>query len=200
MKIPLVPLFLLLLSCDGRPPAAENASGALTVDPRPSPTAPPDQGGKRMAAPPDRRAKGMTGGLPDDRTPVAEAPFAETSAQGAANVVRTYYALLEQGEYGDAWRLWSGGGAASGMSERAFAASFAGYREFHARIGAPGAIHGAAGSLYVEVPVRVHGRMKDGRPFDMAGPVTLRRVNDVPGSTAEQRLWHISGSGVRPRP
>jgi hypothetical protein len=25
----------------------------------------------------------------------------------------------------------------------------------------------------------------------MTGPVTLRRVNDVPGSTEDQRRWHI---------
>ena len=52
----------------------------------------------------------------------------------------------------------------------------------------------------VEVPVQVYGRLADGRPFNMLGPMTLRRVNDVPGSTAEQRRWHIAESGVRPRP
>ena len=52
----------------------------------------------------------------------------------------------------------------------------------------------------VEVPVVVYGRLKSGEPVHMKGPVTLRRVNDVPGSTAEQRRWHISQSGIRPRP
>lgn len=145
-------------------------------------------------------APGTPGGLPDGRTPVSEAPFAATSAQGAADVVQTYYALLGDGQYGKAWRLWSGGGEASGMGEQAFADSFAKYVQYDAQVGAPGEIEGAAGSLYVEVPVVVYGRLKSGEDVHMAGPVTLRRVNDVPGSTAEQRRWHISASGVRPRP
>jgi hypothetical protein len=35
----------------------------------------------------------------------------------------------------------------------------------------------------------------------MAGRATLRRVNDVPGSTAAQRRWHIQtiDAGARPQ-
>ena len=160
----------------------------------------PDNALPAEPAPLDPPAPGEPGGLADDRTPVSEAPFSETSAQGAANVVQTYYALLEEGKYGEAWRLWSGQGEASGMSEADFAASFGRYREYHAQVGAPGRIEGAAGSLYVEVPVQVYGRLANGEPFNMLGPVRLRRVNDVPGSTPEQRRWHIAASGVRPRP
>jgi hypothetical protein len=144
-------------------------------------------------------APGTPGGMPDDRTPVPEAPFGETSAQGAANVVQTYFGLIESGRFGEAWRLWSDGGKASGMSEVAFAASFARYAEYHAQIGAPSRIEGAAGSLYVEVPVVVYGRLKNGGEVHMSGPFTLRRSNDVPGSTAEQRSWHIHASGLKPR-
>lgn len=155
-----------------------------------------------MPAPPPLGppAPGEPGGLPDDRTPVSEAPFTPQSAQGAANVVQTYYALIEAGKYGEAWKLWSDGGRASGMSEAEFAASFDKYGEYHANIGAPGRIEGAAGSLYVEVPVQVYGRLKSGAEFNMLGPVTLRRVNDVPGSTAEQRRWHIARADIQPRP
>ena len=67
-------------------------------------------------------------------------------------------------------------------------------------IGAPGEIEGAAGSLYVEVPVQVYGRLRSGEPFNMLGPVRLRRCNQVPGCTDEQRRWRIADSGVRPRP
>src|SRR6185312_11985810 len=94
---------------------------------------------------------GTPGGLPDDRTPVSEAPFSETSAQGAANVLQTYYALIEAHHYREAWRLWGDGGRASGMSAAGFAASFERYANYRAQIGAPGRIEGAAGSLYVEV-------------------------------------------------
>ena len=138
------------------------------------------------------------GPLNNDRTPVSEAPFTETSAQGAANVVQTYYALLEAGHYPDARRLWSGVGEASGKTEAAFADSFRRFREYHAEVGAPGQIEGAAGSLYVDVPVRVYGRLRNGQSFEKRGTVTLRRANDVPGSTADQRRWHIARMDVAP--
>jgi hypothetical protein len=151
---------------------------------RPSPPAEPPA----LVQPP---VPGTPGGLPDDRRPIPEAPFAATSAQGAANVVQSYYALLEAGRFGEARRLWSGAGEASGTSETDFAASFARYEDYHARIGAPGTIEGAAGSSYVEVPVVHYGRVKNGQAFSRKAIVTLRRVNDVPGSSAEDRRWHI---------
>ncbi len=137
---------------------------------------------------------------PAGRASLSEASFSPTSAQGAANVVQTYYALLEARQYDQAYALWSDGGKASGMSEAAFAASFDIYDEYHANVGPAGRVEGAAGSLHVEVPVQVYGRLKRGGAFNMRGPLRLRRVNDVPGSTAEQRRWHIAESGIRPRP
>lgn len=137
-------------------------------------------------------------------TPLAslpESPFTPDSAQGAANVVQTYYALLEARNYRQAWRLWDDDGRASGMTAEAFAASFAKYRVYHASIGAPGRIDAGAGQRHVAVPVRVYGTLKAGNsPFAMAGPVTLHRVGDIDGATAAQRNWRISASGVRPRP
>ena len=135
---------------------------------------------------------------PPDRTPVSEAPFTETSAQGAANVVQTYYALIEGGRAADAWRLWGGGGEASNLSQAAFAERLRRYRDYHAEVFAPGEMEGAAGSSYVDVPVRTYGHSADGRAFSRRGTVTLRRVNDVPGSTAEQRRWHLYRSDVEP--
>jgi hypothetical protein len=138
--------------------------------------------------------------LPDDRTPVSEAPFTPTSAQGAANVVQTYYALLGEQRYGDAWKLWTQGGQGSGMSEEAFTASFAQYESYNANIGAPGRIEGAAGSLFVSVPVVIYGRKKSGEEVHELGEATLRRVNDVPGSTPEQRAWHLFKIDLKPSP
>lgn len=134
---------------------------------------------------------GTPGGLPDDRTPISEAPFTATSAQGAANVVQIYYALLSEHRYEDAWKLWTQGGNGSGMSAEAFAASFGPYESYNANIGAPGAIEGAAGSLFVDVPVVIYARRNSREEVHESGAVTLRRVNDVPGSTDEQRRWHI---------
>jgi hypothetical protein len=145
-------------------------------------------------------APGTPGGLPDDRTPISEARFAETSAQGAANVVQHYFALLEQRRYAEARRLWGDEGAASGMDAAAFAAGFARFSEYHAQIGAPGEIEGACGSLYVEVPVVAYGRLRSGAEYHARGTIGLRRVNDVPGSTPAQRRWHIAGSDLEATP
>jgi hypothetical protein len=153
-------------------------------------------GGAYPAAEP--KPPGSPGGLADDRTPLAEGKLAPNSAQAAANVLQTYFALLETRRFADAWRLWSDGGRASGMSAEAFAASFDDYDSYHAQIGAPGRIEGAAGSLYVDVPVQVYARRKDGREVHRLGTATLRRVNDVPGASAEQLSWRIAALKLGP--
>jgi len=193
----------LLLACSG--PAgraagngaqrAANASPEAQAAPAVPPSPLPGSDGDRPAAP---AAPGTPAGLPDEGTPVSEAPFAATSAQGAADVVQTYYALVEAGRYADARRLWGAGSEGGGPSDTAFAAGFARYAEYHAQVGAPGAIEGAAGSSYVEVPVSLYGRLKAGAAFRQAATVTLRRVNDVPGSTPAQRRWHIVRIQAKP--
>jgi membrane-bound inhibitor of C-type lysozyme len=134
---------------------------------------------------------GAPGGLADDRTPPAEGPITATSAQGAAQVVQSYYALLESGRRAEAWKLWSAGSPDRAADAQAFSRSFEPYADYHAQVGAPGGIEGAAGSLYVEVPVVIYGRRTSGAELHQSGKVTLRRINDVPGATPEQRLWRI---------
>lgn len=184
-------LLALLAGCGQSPdretPPANEVSAAQA--PAPAPAAPVP------SAQPD-----LPEGVSADRTPLDERPQPPQSAQGAATVVETYFALLADHKYGEAWRLWANDGQASGMSEQAFADSFANYARYYAEVYAPGAIEGAAGSLYVEVPAKVTGSLKDGTPIRLDGLMTLRRVNDVPGSTADQRKWHISASGLKPRP
>lgn len=141
---------------------------------------------------------GAPGGLPDDRTPVSEASFTPTSAQGAANVAQTYYALLGEKKFAEAWKLWGDGGKASGQTADQFARGFENYAQFNAQVGGPGPIEGAAGSLFVEVPVVIYGRLKDGEEVHESGKAVLRRVNDVPGSTAEQRAWRIARIELKP--
>lgn len=124
---------------------------------------------------------GAPGGLPDDRAPLDERPAQEGSAQAAATVVETYYALLESGRTLEAAKLRS-----DGVEE-----DLRSLATLSAQVGRPGALEGAAGSLYVETPVVVFGRLASGEAFFKSGKVTLRRVNNVPGSTAEQRRWRI---------
>lgn len=184
-----------LAACSsGLPPAADNMANETA--PAESNQAAPAQSEQTPAnetleplAPP---APGQPGGLPDDRTPVREARFTPESAQGAADVVQTYYALIESGRYAQAWALWSDGGKASGGDATAFGERFTPYSEYHANIGAPGKIEAGAGQRYVTVPVQVYGRSRaTGKPFYQLGDVTLHRTGDIDGASREQRAWRI---------
>ena len=166
---------LLLAACSVQSEAERPVAGEGRPEASPAPVAPVPQAPRPSPAP--------------KRDLVSEAPFTADSAQGAANFVQTYYALIEARKFGEAHKLW---GPASDLADGTFADRFTGYREYHAEVGAPGEIEGAAGSLYVEVPVRTYGVTMRGERFEVPGIVTLRRVNNVDGATAEQRRWHIA--------
>lgn len=51
-------------------------------------------------------------------------------------------------------------------------------------------IQGAAGSQYFETTITVDAVTEDGNPIRFEGPITLKRVNDVPGATDEELAWH----------
>jgi membrane-bound inhibitor of C-type lysozyme len=174
--------------------ALQTPAEAAAAPPLPRPTAQP------APAPPASPSSATA----DEMTPTDERPAAPGSAADAANVVQTYYALIEAGQYRQAWALWDRGGAASGATRTAFAARFAPYRDYHAEIGAPGPIDAGAGQRYVEVPVRVYGhRLDHGRPFVGAGKVILHRTAAIDGATAQQRSWRISAADIpteRPMP
>lgn len=148
-------------------------------------------------APLDPPAPGTPGGLPDDRTPVSEAAFTPDSAQGAANVVQTYYALIGEKKYAQAFALREPGSG----NAKAFAAGFAAYSEYHANIGAPGAIDAGAGQRYVTVPVQVYARLERGAvPVYQIGTVTLHRAGAIDGATPAQRSWRIRDIALKPAP
>jgi hypothetical protein len=121
--------------------------------------------------------------------PLAEpkGPIDPKSAEAAGQVVQHYGALIEQGRWSESWQLWSDPAAA-----RQFDRNWRDDSEVHLEIGDLRDPEGAAGSIYISEPVTFYGKTKDGASFRRAAEVTLRRVNDVPGSTAEQRRWHIA--------
>jgi len=45
--------------------------------------------------------------------------------------------------------------------------------------------------MYTAVPVVFYGQSRKGQALRLPASITLRRVNDVPGSTERQRQWHI---------
>lgn len=143
---------------------------------------------------------GQPGGLADDKTPTSEAPFTPDSPQGAANVVQTYYALIGEGKYAEAWKLWGNDGKASGQpTADAFAASFGKYSEYRANIGAPGREDAGAGQRYVTVPVQPYARLKDGKAAYWIGSVVLHRTV-MDGAPASEKAWQIQSIDLKPAP
>ena len=112
--------------------------------------------------------------------------FDPKSPQAAGQVVQHYGALIEQRRFPEAEQLWNDEGSAKDFTSDLMRAP-----EVHVEIGKPGDMEGAAGSSYVTVPAVFYGKDTAGAPFRRPADIILRRVNDVPGSTEEQRRWHI---------
>jgi hypothetical protein len=126
--------------------------------------------------------------------PVGAAPPGQ-GVSAAVGVVRAYYAAVSRHDYRAAFALWHG--------RQSYARFRRGYAQtVRATVTpiAPFDSEGAAGSVYATVKVRVDALLRSGRYQHFVGSYTLRRVNDVPGSTAAQRRWHIVGAYLAPVP
>ncbi len=104
-------------------------------------------------------------------------------------VVGKYAELLATGRYADAYALWDP--EATTLSTEKFVNQFDQFDTVDAAIGRIGPAEGAAGSIYDEVQLTLSGKTTAGENYVLTGPVTVKRVNDVPGSTVEQRRWRI---------
>lgn len=124
--------------------------------------------------------------VPTSSLPEPQGPIDPKSSEAAGQVVQHYGALIEEGKFAEAATYWS-----NPQSAADFAQQLKPYREIHLTIGDLGAQEGAAGSIYITEPVSLYGKTKEGGDFTRRAVVTLRRVNDVPGSSAEQRRWRI---------
>ncbi|WP_165842902.1 MliC family protein [Phenylobacterium deserti] len=123
------------------------------------------------------------GGTPKPTTP---APATQDPGAEAAGVARAWFARAAAGRATDA--DWTEAGQAS---RAALLEQMAAFETLAAEVGPPGAVQGAAGSLYVEMPLSLNGRLKAGGETERTGKVVMRRINDVPGSTGAQRRWRI---------
>jgi hypothetical protein len=178
--------FLLFSGCQKTPEQLEptNQQNAPVA---PAPSIRTNQVAPAPLPAPSPPEPGTSGGLPDDRTPLPEpkGPIDPKSAEAAGQVVQHFGALIEQKRFAEAEKLW--GHAATANKETA---ELKRYSEAHLQIGKPTDMEGAAGSVYITVPVVLYGTL-DGKTVHRSGNVILRRVNDVPGSTEAQRRWHI---------
>ena len=186
LSIQILAPLLVISACSVESPPAGNATEAPGTESA-EPLSPPEPG--------------TSGGLPIQAgTPASEpdGPIDPKSAEGAAQVLQSFGALIEQKRFGEARRLWAGSAPQSRMSDAEFAAQYSDYSEVHLQVGAPGDLEGAAGTIYVDIPVVLYGRLANGRQFGRPATATLRRANDVPGSTEEQRRWHIANIDFKP--
>lgn len=136
---------------------------------------------------------------PPHMDPDAPPPPGENTPQGAVRRALEYCDALATRRFGDAYRLWSDNGRASGLSEADFARKYANVNISDCQFSEAGEMQGAAGSIYIEVPTIMRGTTKAGTPLRIEGPIVLRRVNDVDGSTAEQRRWHVARAEFPPQ-
>lgn len=110
-------------------------------------------------------------------------------------MLASYAGLVEEKRWADARRLWT-----EGSDTAAIEARLRQFERLKVDVDDAGPIEGAAGSIYIEIPLRLTGTTKSGEPQSLAGTATLRRVNDVPGSSEVQRRWHIYRLDLQPRP
>lgn len=121
-----------------------------------------------------RCAKTTTKNLPDALS---------VNGVNAADAVQRYFELLAADRVDEARRLRVTDDGHDELARR-----LAGFANGDIAVGPAGRVEGAAGSLYVNVPVTMTGDTAD-----RFGNVTLRRSNNVPGATPEQRSWRIFG-------
>lgn len=185
-----------LLSACGGPPRRANEQISSTTDNGMAAVASVDQ-------PPSANDEGAAVAVPQAAaaTAASVAPgddmAIDDSARGAVNVLRHYYADLDRGDFHAAYQRWGNGGLDSRQSFADFKRGFAETASTAITPGQPGDSEGAAGSLYIDVPVTIYARLKNGATQTFSGHYTLRRVNNVPGSTQAQRRWHIYSADLK---
>lgn len=132
-------------------------------------------------------APGQPGGLPDDRRPLDERPYASESANGAAEVVQRYFGLIADKRFDEARQLVG----PKPPELKLFTRKMSFYPIYRANVGRPGEVKGPkGGERYVEVPIQTYGRDAQGQLFDRLETVSLRR-SEAAGAAPEARAWRI---------
>ena len=177
---------------DAASPTPDNAEATPAASPESDATQSPIA---RSDAPPPgyTDGSGINEGYPD-LTPSVLTPEAERSETGARNVLVHFARAIEMREYDQAWTML-GAQSQSQWSKARFNGLFEGLRDITVAV-PNGTMEGAAGSSYYTSDAEITATDADGRPVRLEGPIVLRRANDVPGSTAEQRRWHIEQVGL----
>ncbi|NIJ38072.1 hypothetical protein FHR22_002775 [Sphingopyxis panaciterrae] len=119
-----------------------------------------------------------------------------TSKEAAAEVVKRYYSAIDARDFDTAWQQWGDDGPPR-QTRETFRAGFARTQSTRVTIGAVTDGEGAAGSIFLTVPVTVDAVVDSGRHQKFRGHYILRRVNGVDGASASQLRWHIESAALK---
>lgn len=122
--------------------------------------------------------------------PPALVPESERGEAGARNVLISFARAIELSQNDNARALLTAT-AKEEWSAARFNALFSGLEDISFAVPS-GTLEGAAGSSYYTSQASITAIDAEGRPIRIEGPIVLRRVNDVPGATAEQLRWKIA--------
>lgn len=112
------------------------------------------------------------------------------SGAAATAAIERYYSALNARDYPTAWQLWGPNGSPKQTYEQ-FLKGYAQTRHANVTVGTPGAIEGAAGSVYITVPVTVYAQLTDGRKQRFSGNYMLRQRN-----METSQGWHITSANL----
>jgi len=157
---------------------------------RGAPTPDAAQSDAAMMAPQSATPTGVALAVPAPASsaPAVSEPAMTNRSARPEDVLAGWAVAIERRDWQAVRALWGDKGAASGLSQTEFARRWDLLRSPRVTVGA-GEQEGAAGSLYYQAPVRIVDGGKT-----ISGTVTIRRVNDVNGATAEQLRWHADAS------
>ena len=123
---------------------------------------------------------------PQPEPPSREPAIDAKSSAAAVELVDKFVTLLNRHRFDEAYMLLGPGAPSRTQFDR----DFTRYSGLEVSAGQPGDQEGAAGSIYLSVPLTVSG-ISEGQRKHRDATAILRRVNDVPGATEAQRHWHI---------
>lgn len=118
----------------------------------------------------------------------------EPTADDAVELIRKYIADIDGHRYSDAYAAWEPG--RNPLTYAQFVAGYAHTTAVSVDIGVPGPINAGAGQRFIEVPVVIHATLDDGTHQTFEGTFTLHHTANIPGTTLEQRHWHIYAAAI----
>ncbi|MBV9791297.1 MAG: hypothetical protein JOZ51_24085 [Chloroflexi bacterium] len=128
-------------------------------------------------------------------------PLPPSQFASPINLLQSYYAAINDRQFARAYTYWNNLGQASNLSFGDFQQGFATTGQVAITLGTPEA-EGAAGSIYITVPIVIVATQNDRSVRTYCGDYTLRGLNVQPfnqfGLRIESARIFEAGSGVRP--